>query len=713
MKYLMLIIIIFGFLHISAQDRILVDCIHGADFWGQAVSGGGYDTYFFPINFSAVFPDYEVTSITADNLPITNVLIFEDIPAGNESAAYELDLPEQSDEIISFYVVITRTNGDTLYNPLGTISNPDGDIVDELYQGIGHCDNAYGAGWDLDLILDPDHGHTVYAGYGPPLFSTNEYPGAYDLNDFDVMIKIKDYVLYALLGGPHEYSEHDLLALEEAFSQGLGFMNFYNFYCAAVEKPFVHFDTNTKRNIDYQIKISGQYTYTKPVPAYEDKCLTWENFSLDPELDNEIVYEFISGERLNFLWFSINGETINVKNNIPYNLEELTIFKHIAPGKFKYAQIGQFDPLESVSTSKWKTIHTKTLIKILKQQLLKDAMEYGLEPDEAHHLFNDFLWVESLIHRAYDSPDHYFGIYHFGKEVYDRFIPCKITPEPEEMSRNMWVMVSNIQNRPEEPAFILSQPDISYQDPQDFEMREYGVIDEYYSFTDRSREDQFFGIELNTMFEWVDPVIYDSDLAYEITENILLSELSIWGQWFNFITDNPMDQGIFRNGTASTFPIVLGKTLFLQGRLITFGSSMFFLNFYGDYPANWQFLNECVSAILTSENFPTIADDDFLPDNLNDIKLCSYPNPFNPETVISFQLPADSDQQDVELVIYNLKGQKVKNLPVILSLSKEKGMHTIVWDGTDDSNNPVSSGIYFYKLKAGDQQLTRKMIMIK
>ncbi len=87
--------------------------------------------------------------------------------------------------------------------------------------------------------------------------------------------------------------------------------------------------------------------------------------------------------------------------------------------------------------------------------------------------------------------------------------------------------------------------------------------------------------------------------------------------------------------------------------------------------------------------------------------LVNYPNPFNPETVISYHIPYDSD---VELNVYNIKGQKVKTL---ISDKLTVGKHSIIWNGKDSNDNRVGSGIYFYKMKAGDFQRVRKMILLR
>ncbi len=93
----------------------------------------------------------------------------------------------------------------------------------------------------------------------------------------------------------------------------------------------------------------------------------------------------------------------------------------------------------------------------------------------------------------------------------------------------------------------------------------------------------------------------------------------------------------------------------------------------------------------------------------------NYPNPFNPSgagrsltTTILFSLAKDA--KDAKIAIYNLKGQKVKTL---IDKPVEKGVHSVIWNGKDDSGNSVSSGLYFYKLKAGGFNSTKKMILLK
>ena len=85
----------------------------------------------------------------------------------------------------------------------------------------------------------------------------------------------------------------------------------------------------------------------------------------------------------------------------------------------------------------------------------------------------------------------------------------------------------------------------------------------------------------------------------------------------------------------------------------------------------------------------------------------NYPNPFNPATTISFQLPA---QSLVKLEVFNLLGQKVATL---IDEIRPAGSYTLQWRGRDDSQRLVVSGIYLLRLEAGEQVRLRRMTMMK
>jgi len=85
----------------------------------------------------------------------------------------------------------------------------------------------------------------------------------------------------------------------------------------------------------------------------------------------------------------------------------------------------------------------------------------------------------------------------------------------------------------------------------------------------------------------------------------------------------------------------------------------------------------------------------------------NFPNPFNPETRIDFQLPKGSE---VTLKIYNILGQEIKTL---VSEEKEAGYYSILWNGENNYGIKVSSGIYIYQIRAGDFIKSRKMVYIR
>jgi len=86
----------------------------------------------------------------------------------------------------------------------------------------------------------------------------------------------------------------------------------------------------------------------------------------------------------------------------------------------------------------------------------------------------------------------------------------------------------------------------------------------------------------------------------------------------------------------------------------------------------------------------------------------NYPNPFNPTTTISFSIP---EQSKIQIMIYNIKGQKVKT---VTNESYDKGIHSVVWNGVDDSGKSVSSGVYFYNLNVnGKSNSIKRCLLLK
>jgi hypothetical protein len=85
----------------------------------------------------------------------------------------------------------------------------------------------------------------------------------------------------------------------------------------------------------------------------------------------------------------------------------------------------------------------------------------------------------------------------------------------------------------------------------------------------------------------------------------------------------------------------------------------------------------------------------------------NYPNPFNPSTTIEYQIPKTSK---VVLSIYDLSGKLIKE---ILNETQVKGAYKVTWDGTNQVNIHVASGVYIYTIKAAEQLLSKRMILIR
>ncbi|MEZ5359659.1 MAG: FlgD immunoglobulin-like domain containing protein [Candidatus Zixiibacteriota bacterium] len=85
----------------------------------------------------------------------------------------------------------------------------------------------------------------------------------------------------------------------------------------------------------------------------------------------------------------------------------------------------------------------------------------------------------------------------------------------------------------------------------------------------------------------------------------------------------------------------------------------------------------------------------------------NYPNPFNPTTTIEYTLPDDAQ---IKITVFNVLGNKVKTL---FNGVKERGKHSITWDGTDEAGTKVATGIYFYQLRSSHGTQTKKMLLMR
>jgi len=126
---------------------------------------------------------------------------------------------------------------------------------------------------------------------------------------------------------------------------------------------------------------------------------------------------------------------------------------------------------------------------------------------------------------------------------------------------------------------------------------------------------------------------------------------------------------------------------------------------YGEYVDIGAYENQNVAVIGTQQHNIPFAE----------VTLSNYPNPFNPSTTISFSVPQTALFATIE--IYNIKGQKVKTLECSNSFAAHaedsRFDYSVIWNGCDENMKPVSSGIYFARLKAGKTEASCKMLLLK
>ncbi len=137
---------------------------------------------------------------------------------------------------------------------------------------------------------------------------------------------------------------------------------------------------------------------------------------------------------------------------------------------------------------------------------------------------------------------------------------------------------------------------------------------------------------------------------------------------------------------------------------------LFIYELIGSYDVSLTITNGFDENTEIKFNYITVMDTTNLGNNLYAIQTIlnqNYPNPFNPSTTIHFELNTENTE-DAEIIIYNLKGQKIRQYSIFNNQS------SIIWDGTDESGKLVTSGVYFYRLLLdGTPIASRKMLLMK
>jgi len=152
-------------------------------------------------------------------------------------------------------------------------------------------------------------------------------------------------------------------------------------------------------------------------------------------------------------------------------------------------------------------------------------------------------------------------------------------------------------------------------------------------------------------------------------------------------------------------------SIFTEGKPVAWKKPGQFV--YFEIPFSLMERSSAVTALrqaVTDLGLVTSADDEYSTTVPKRFELYqNYPNPFNPETVVEFVNPR-SRAVHVSLEIFNILGQRIR---ILVDRPVEPGRHRIVWDGRDQSGRATATGIYLYRLRAGTDILTRKMILLK
>ncbi len=202
-----------------------------------------------------------------------------------------------------------------------------------------------------------------------------------------------------------------------------------------------------------------------------------------------------------------------------------------------------------------------------------------------------------------------------------------------------------------------------------------------------------YGINLgNTLAETIDLPKFKNNTTME---NRSFESYNVY-RFYDYQHNTPGSWELIAEGVEDTFYVDL-DWINLPNATYQFAIKSIYTNGIESLPA---------FSILINKTSASTDDSPYLVTEL----IANYPNPFNPITTILFEVNNENTEL-IELVIYNVKGQKVKQL---VNAQLASGQHSITWNGTDQNNKPISSGVYFYRLITDDKIIgTKRMLLLK
>ncbi|MBN1180849.1 MAG: T9SS type A sorting domain-containing protein, partial [Bacteroidales bacterium] len=125
--------------------------------------------------------------------------------------------------------------------------------------------------------------------------------------------------------------------------------------------------------------------------------------------------------------------------------------------------------------------------------------------------------------------------------------------------------------------------------------------------------------------------------------------------------------------------------------------------YYGYYPSLTNYIDALTGELLKEGT--AVTRDPVLPDKFSLEQ--NYPNPFNPETTVEYNVP---ELSQVNISVLNVYGQ---NVATLVHEDKNPGSYKVLWSGRDDKGRSLPSGVYFYRMKAGDFTAIKKMVLVR
>ncbi len=229
----------------------------------------------------------------------------------------------------------------------------------------------------------------------------------------------------------------------------------------------------------------------------------------------------------------------------------------------------------------------------------------------------------------------------------------------------------------------------------------YDYLGLHTGFSDPAQTDtSFFGMEGNPISGMYMPE-GDTLVTYSNYLGLWYTEAPYATDWQDYLVPKEEAVPLFWNDSSQAYGMysAIGNT---NG---TYSTAFFAFRLGGAEDAHIQQVLD--STLSWFDKNATAIDDNFNPVVSSYTLEQNYPNPFNPTTTINFNLPMS---ETVKLTIYNSLGQRVVDL---VNQNMKSGYHSVSWNGLNDQGGKVSSGVYYYKLEAGDFSSVKKMLLLK